>query len=66
MGHVGVSALLKALGLVGGLGFKTNGPPKIFNTFHSTLNQYHGATWQPMTGPRGTSSFAIKVPHVNL
>jgi hypothetical protein len=25
-----------------------------------------GATWQPMSGPRGTSSFASKVPHVNL
>jgi hypothetical protein len=34
MWHVGVSALLKALLLVGGLGFKTHGPSNILINFN--------------------------------
>jgi hypothetical protein len=40
-------------------------PPAMPKILHKTNNQSRGATWQPMTGPRGTLTNQPNMPRVN-
>jgi hypothetical protein len=55
--------LLKLTKGGGGPGFKSHGPHKLLNQH---TNQKWGATWQRMTGPRGTLPFTQMMPHVAI